>query len=142
MGRRRPGEAAAPVEALQPLHGRHRVRGGLGGRRAAGGGPHRVAQDHPLLREPGDPSAGHCQQAGSAPGAGRRGDREAAGLGRAQPLHAVPRPAGLRHYRGGSGGGHGPAVRDDREEEEVTEAEEEEAVTEDTVTHHQHFPSP
>ncbi|CAF90775.1 unnamed protein product [Tetraodon nigroviridis] len=77
----------------------------------------------------GTAPAGHRQQAGPAPGAGRRGDRPAAGPGRAQPLHALPRPAGLRHHRGGSGRGHGPAVRDDRQEEEVPEAEEEEAVT-------------
>ena len=114
------------MEALQPLHGRHRVRGGLGGRGAAGGGPHRAAQDHPLLREPGDPAAGHRQQAGPAAGAGCRGDREAAGSGRAEPVHPVSRPAGLRHHRRGSGRGHGQAVRDDSEEEEVSEAEEEE----------------
>lgn len=128
MGRRGPGEAAAPVEALQPLHGRHRVCGRLCGHREAGGGSHRAAQDHPVRREPGDPAAGHRQQAGPAPGSGRRGDREAARSGGAEPLNTVPRPAGLRHHRRGTGRGHGQAVRDDCEEEEVTEAEEKEAV--------------
>lgn len=119
------------MEALQPLHGRHRVRGGLRGRGAAGGGPGRAAPDHPLPGEPGDAAAGHRQQTGPAAGAGRRGDREAAGPVRAEPLHAVPRPAGLRHHRRGAGRGHRQAVRDDSEEEEDDEAEEEEAVMHD-----------
>lgn len=95
------------MEAVQPLHGRHRVRGGLGGRGAAGGGPHRAAQDHAFSGEPGHPAAGHRQQAGPAPGSGCGGDREAAGPLRAPPLHPLLRPAVLRHHRRGAGGGHG-----------------------------------
>lgn len=56
LGRRGPGQDPAPVAVVHALHRRHRVRGGLGGRGAAGRGALRAPQDGAAARErPGQP---------------------------------------------------------------------------------------
>ena len=121
------------MEVVHAGRRRHRVRGGLGGRRAAGGGqdgaaPHR--QDH---GEPGRARAGGGQQAGpeELPDAG--GDGAGPGAEGAGARHAVAPAARLRHHGGRPAGGHGEGPRDDPEAPQgpaaAAAAEEEEMIS-------------
>lgn len=98
LGRGRAGETATAVEVVHPLHGRHRVRPGLGGRGAHGGGEDGTGADGEVPGERGSADPDPGEQAGPAGRAGAEGAGEAVGsAGTGRIAARVAHPTRLRH---------------------------------------------
>lgn len=111
------------------MRGRPRVRGGLGGRRAHGGGQDGAAQDHAAAGEPRGAGFSGGQQAGPAQRfASVRGGADA-GLERARLPHSLAPPTGMRHHRGRPTGRPRAAAFHDHQEEKDDEAPEAKKMT-------------
>lgn len=127
LGRGRTGETATALEVVHPVHGRHRVRPGLGRRGAHGGGEDGTGADGEVAGERGSADPDPGEQAGPAWRARAEGVGEAVGTaGTGRIAARVAHTARLRHHGRRPPRGHGGAVRDDPQATETRETVQEE----------------